>query len=126
MYSWLSVVGTVSVCYVLCLYCVVALSMAASEAVWLKGIHQELVPGAHEVLKIHCDNKVAIDLARNPGYHPRTKHISIQHHFIRDRISAGDIHVEKVASQDISVDCLTKRLSKDAHNECVSRLGLEC
>jgi len=26
-----------------------AISMAASEAVWLKGIHRELVPGAPEV-----------------------------------------------------------------------------
>ena len=85
-----------------------ALSMAASEAVWLKGIYEKLIPGALEVLKIHCDNKGAIDLARNPGYRPRTKHISIQHHFIRDRINAGDIRVEKVASEDMTADCLTK------------------
>jgi len=110
MYGWLSVVGTVSVCYVLCLF-VVALSMAASEAVWLKGIHQELVPGALEVLKIHCDNK---------GAHFNTASL----HAARGRISAGDI--EKVASQDMNADCLTKRLSKDAHNKCVRRLGLVC
>jgi len=101
-----------------------ALSMAASEAVWLKGIHRELVPGAPEVVTIHCDNKGAIDLARNPGYRPKTKHISIQHHFIRDRITAGDICVDKVASEDMIADCLTKRLPKDGHNKCVSRLGL--
>jgi len=101
-----------------------ALSMAASEAVWLKGIHRELVPGAPEVVTIHCDNKGAIDLARNPGYRPKMKHISIQHHFIRDRITAGDICVDKVASEDMIADCLTKRLPKDGHNKCVSRLGL--
>ena len=104
-----------------------ALSMAASEAVWLKGQLHELAPRTHETVKICCDNKGAIDLARNPEYRPRTKHISIQHHFIRDRVDSGDISVDKIASENMIADCLTKRLSKDAHCRCLLGLGLlEC
>ena len=101
-----------------------ALSMATSEAVWLKGLLHELVPCTHETVKICCDNKGAIDLARNP---PITKHISIQHHFIRDRVDSGDISVDKIASENMIADCLTKRLSRDAHCRCLPGLGpLEC
>ena len=104
-----------------------ALSMAASEAVWLKGIHHEIVSDSDSVdsLTIYCDNKGAIDLAKNPGYRPRTNHISVQHHFIRDRVEAGDIVVMKVASEDMIADCLTKKLSKDAHFRCFHGLGLQ-
>src|SRR5688572_5737299 len=100
-----------------------ALSMAAAEAVWLKGLHQELVPQASSVVKIFCDNKGAIDLARNPGYRAKTKHIAIQHHFIRDRISVGDICVEQIATTDMVADCLTKGLFKDVHSKCILGMG---
>ena len=104
-----------------------ALSTAASEAVWLKGIHREIVSDSDTVdpMTIYCDNKGAIDLAKNPGYRSRTKHISVQHHFIRDKVDAGDIAVMKVASEDMIADCLTKKLSKDAHFRCLPGLGLQ-
>jgi len=54
-----------------------ALSMAASEAVWLKGIYRELVPDADDIMAICCDNKGAIDLAKNPEYRPRTYRFNI-------------------------------------------------
>ncbi|GJY41941.1 putative ribonuclease H-like domain-containing protein [Tanacetum coccineum] len=34
--------------------------------------------------KIHVDNESAICVAKNPVYHSKTRHIEIQHHFIRD------------------------------------------
>jgi len=102
-----------------------ALSMAADEAVWLKGIYRELFPDADDIMTICCDNKGAIDLAKNPGYRLRTNHISIQHHFIRDLVESGDIVVTKVASEHMIADCLTKKLSKDALFRCLPGLGLQ-
>ena len=102
-----------------------ALSMAATEAIWLKGLHKELVPQASDVVEIFCDNKGAIDLARNPGYRPKTKHIAVQHHFIRDRIAIGDILVKQIETTNMVADCLTKGLCKDLHNKCISGMGLE-
>jgi hypothetical protein len=102
-----------------------ALSMAATEAIWLKGLHKELVPQASDVVEIFCDNKGSIDLSRNPGYRPKTKHIAVQHHFIRDRIAIGDILVKQIETTNMVADCLTKGLFKDVHNKCISGMGLE-
>ncbi|KAL0426869.1 UNVERIFIED_CONTAM: hypothetical protein Slati_2861700 [Sesamum latifolium] len=33
---------------------------------------------------IFCDNMSAIAMAKNPVFHARSKHIELQHHFIRD------------------------------------------
>jgi hypothetical protein len=39
------------------------------------------------------DNESAICLADNPVEHSRTKHIDIQHHFLRDHQQKGDIDI---------------------------------
>jgi hypothetical protein len=38
-----------------------------------------------------CDNKSDICMAENLIKHSRTKHIDIQHHFLRDHQQRGDI-----------------------------------
>jgi hypothetical protein len=99
-----------------------ALSVAVSEAIWIKGLYREFVVNA--TIRIYYDNKGAIDLARNPGYRPEAKHIAVQHHFSRDCIARGDIDIEKVASADTVAHCLTKGLPKDGHINSTVHMGL--
>jgi hypothetical protein len=101
-----------------------ALSMAVSEAIWIKGLYKELVVDAPVTTTVCCDNTGATDLARNPGYRLKTKHIAVQHHFIRDCIARRGINIEKVASADTVADCLTKGLCKDSHLNCTVQMGL--
>ena len=49
------------------------LSVAAAEAIWLKGLLLELMPNAPDLVKIYCDNKGAVDLSKNPSFRPKTK-----------------------------------------------------
>ncbi|XP_035740329.1 secreted RxLR effector protein 161-like [Vespa mandarinia] len=51
----------------------IALSSTAQEALWLRVIAKELDPDAVLPVTIFCNNKGAIDLAKNTGYRPRTK-----------------------------------------------------
>ena len=39
-----------------------------------------------EAVKIYKNNQDAIELANNPKFHKRTKHIDIRCHFVREKI----------------------------------------
>ncbi len=101
-----------------------ALSCCTSEAVWLKGLHNELVLTKIDSLTIYCDNKGAVDLSKNPTFHPRSKHIGIQHHFVRERVIAGEIEVIKTSSHEMTADILTKGLFNNNTLSCSMAMGL--
>jgi len=42
------------------------------------------IHGGEEMMVIRCDNQGAISLTKNPTRHARTKHINVQHHFVRE------------------------------------------
>jgi hypothetical protein len=54
-------------------------TQAAKEAVWLISLLKELSPMEQTPYAtiIYCDNQGAIALAKDPKFHPRTKHIAI-------------------------------------------------
>ncbi|GKA22387.1 hypothetical protein Tco_0708349 [Tanacetum coccineum] len=60
------------------------------------------------VTKIHVDNESAICVAKNPVYHSKTKHIEIQHHFIRDSYEKRLIEMVKIHTDYNVADLLTK------------------
>ena len=56
------------------------------ELVWVKQLLQELKFCEIQILKMYCDNQVALHIASNPIFHKRTKHIEIDCHFIREKL----------------------------------------
>ncbi|XP_020684388.2 uncharacterized protein LOC110100997, partial [Dendrobium catenatum] len=88
-----------------------ALSSAVSEVLWLRLLVEELHLPQTSPTVIHCDNTSAIALAHNPVFHARTKHIEIDHHFIRDHLDSGHISVTHLSSIDQIADIFTKPLS---------------
>lgn len=85
--------------------------------------------GNHEMIG-YCDadwasdNTSAIDLSKSTGYHARTKHIDIRHHFVRQRISYGQVEIQHVGTERMIADVLTKSLFKPKHLEFANGLGL--
>ena len=59
---------------------------------------------------IHKDNQGAIDIAKNPKHHDRTKHIDVCHHFVRERVASNDIVVSYCPTGEMVADVLTKGL----------------
>ena len=47
----------------------------------------------YSTIPILCDNTSAINLAKNPIQHSRSKHIDIKYHFIKDHVQKGDIEI---------------------------------
>lgn len=55
-----------------------------------------------------CDNKAAITIVHNPIQHDRTKHVEIDRHFIKEKMTEGVICTPYVRSEDQLADILTK------------------
>ncbi|GKB18102.1 retrovirus-related pol polyprotein from transposon TNT 1-94 [Tanacetum coccineum] len=94
---------------------------ACQHALWMKQALVDYDINLDDILVL-CDNKGVIDLSKNPVLHSRTKHIEIQHQFLRDNVQMGNISIEKVSSEDNIVDILTKPLKHEPFN--LLRLGL--
>jgi hypothetical protein len=101
-----------------------AATQAVKEAMWLKQLLSEMGFTQSQGVVIHSDNQGCIALTKNPAYHSRTKHIDIRHHFIRDRVDAGDVELQYCATDDMVADVLTKALAREKHEKHTSTLGL--
>ena len=102
-----------------------ALAHTAKESAWIKGILCEL--GFHSrdtPITIHCDNQSSMNIAKNPIFHSRTKHIDVRHHFIRERLSMNEIEITYRPTKDMLADVLTKGLGKEKHYRFVEGMGL--
>ncbi len=67
------------------------------------------------LMVIHEDNRAANELAKNPEFHHRTKHIDVRWHFGRDQQAAGKIEVVYVSTSDQIADGLTKPVDTFKH-----------
>ena len=77
-----------------------------------------------KAIVLKCDNQSSIKLAHNPIYHARTKHIEIQHHFVREKIQSKEIDLIYCNTPDNVVDIITKPLGKMNFEECRKQLGV--
>jgi hypothetical protein len=71
-----------------------------------------------------CDNESAIRLADNPVEHTRTKHIDIQHHFLRDHQQKGDIDIFHISTENQLADIFTKSLDEKTFCRLRSELNV--
>ena len=88
----------------------VALNLAAKEGLWLRYLLAELQYPQTTTL-IHVDNQSTIALSRHSMAKPRTKHIAMRWHWIREQVAAGNFYVEYIPTADNLADFLTKVLS---------------
>ncbi len=61
---------------------------------------------------LFCDNQSSIKLVKNLVYHARTKHIEIEHHYIRERVAIGDMEVAYIPIAKQEADMLTKPMGR--------------
>lgn len=67
-------------------------------------------------IALYCDNRSAVLITANPIMHETTKHIDIDAHLVRDKVSEGVVKVFQVESQKQVADILTKALGTKQHN----------
>lgn len=102
-----------------------AITEGTKEAVWLRRLFGELkIQDSRVPTTIHGDNQGSLNLAHNPVYHGRTKHIEVKHHFIREKILSKEICLEYIPTSEQLADILTKALGRTAFERLRSQLGL--
>lgn len=102
-----------------------ALSLAASEAVWLRRLIGQF--GRDQVdapTTVYEDNLGAMALSKNAVYHSRTKHIDVQYHYVRECVDNGLISIVHVGTGEMVADVLTKGLARPKFRYFCSKMGV--
>jgi hypothetical protein len=101
----------------------VAAGQCYAQLLWMR---QTLRDFGYNLSKVPllCDNESAICMADNPVEHSRTKHIDIQHHFLRDHQQKGDIEVFHISTENQLADIFTKPLDEKTFCRLRSELNV--
>jgi len=101
-----------------------AAALAAQECIWLQRLANDLHLPITKPTALFGDNQSTLKLTNNPVFHTRTKHIEIEHHFIREKVLDNIIDALEVRSEENTADIFTKPLSKTAFEFLIVKLGL--
>ena len=102
-----------------------ALKEGIKEQIWLKSLYEQLdIPQQDGENMLFSDSQSAIELAKNPEHHARTKHIDIQYHFVRQNVQNETIKLSYISTSDQPADGLTKALDSTKFGHFVKCLGL--
>lgn len=87
-----------------------AVAHVVAECCWLHQLLQELHVPLASATFVYCNNVNAIYMASNPVQHHCTKHIEIDIHFVREKVSLGEVRVLHVPTSHQFADIMTKGL----------------
>ena len=99
-------------------------AVVACEAVWLKSLLKDLQVEVFDLMTIYCDNLKGIQLAWNPVFHARTKHIDVHYYFVHEHVLSNEAKLVYVPTDRQTADIFTKPLGLD--NCCNSQVRLGC
>ncbi|KAK8946453.1 hypothetical protein KSP39_PZI007004 [Platanthera zijinensis] len=101
-----------------------AMASTTAEIVWLRRLLRDLGVQTTGPTPLFCDNRSAIQIASNPVFHERTKHIEIDCHFTRQEFLANTISLPFIASEEQVADFLTKSLTTARFRYLISKLSV--
>jgi hypothetical protein len=100
-----------------------SLSDTCRQLIWMHSFLKELgMPVG--TIPLCEDNQGAIFNASNPVQEKRTKHIDIRFHYIREKVSKGQVSLYFVTMDKNAADMFTKNLSRDSFLRCRSHLSI--
>lgn len=102
----------------------IAACMGGCQALWLQSLLKEMGMHTEDPMLLLVDNKSAINLAKNPVSHGRSKHIETRYHFLRDQVDKKNLKLEFCKSEEQLADILTKPLKRDTFVKLKVQLGI--
>ncbi|PNX61424.1 copia-type polyprotein, partial [Trifolium pratense] len=103
----------------------IAASLSTCQAIWLKNLIEEISQDKCETVTLKIDNVSAINLAKNPIAHGRSKHIKLRFHYLREQVSNGNLALMHCRSEEQVADLLTKAVTVQVFENLRSEMGIE-
>ena len=101
-----------------------AMDEACKDVAWLRQLLQDMTCRQDGPTPLWSDNTGAIALVHNGEYHPRTRHISVRYHYVRQEEKLGHVVVNFMPTEEMPADMLTKSLVEPALRKCRLRVNL--
>lgn len=101
----------------------IASSLAVCEAMWLRGLLNDLNVEVPLPINLMEDSQSCIKLAHNQET-KRCKHIDIRHHHVKDNIDKGVVDLVFVSSKDQKAALMTKPLPSVQFAKLCEAIGL--
>jgi hypothetical protein len=104
----------------------IAASLSTCQAIWLKNLVEEISQEKCDSITLKIDNVSAINLAKNPIAHGRSKHIELRFHYLREQVDNGNLSLMHCRSEEQVADLLTKAVSVQVFQRLRDLMGVEC
>lgn len=103
----------------------IATAKAANQIKYLRTLLSQLLGCVSIPTTIlYCDNKSAIDVAKNENMKSKLKHVDVKTWSIRDKLKEKTIRLEYIGTKDQIADIMTKSLRRILHKKFVNMLNL--
>lgn len=97
---------------------------ATCELQWLQYILTDLQIECNKTPVLYCDSRSALHIAANPVFHERTKHLEIDCHVVREKLTNGVMKLLPLSSANQIADMFTKALLPQPFYHLLSKLRL--
>ena len=101
-----------------------ALSDCTCQVTWIRSLLGELGYKL-KAIPICGDNQGSIFMASNPVTEPRSKHINIHYHGIRESVAKGNVELFFIDGAENPANLLTKNLPRKKFTKFRAQLGLQ-
>lgn len=102
-----------------------AMATTMAEFVWLRQLLTDFNIPLEQSTLLFCDNNATIQIANNPTFHERTKHIEVNCHFVRKKVEDKTIKLLPIKSAMQLADMFTKPLPGSKLQPFMGKLGLK-
>jgi hypothetical protein len=102
----------------------IAAALSSCQEVWLNNLMNELCEVKNSNVVIKVDNTSAINLAKNPVAHGRSKHIEMRFHYLREQVSKGILTLEHCKSELQLADIFTKATQVEVFKRLRDLMGV--
>jgi hypothetical protein len=94
------------------------------EIMWMRYFLEEIGYDVSDPSPLFLDSASALQVIKNPEHQSTMKHVHRSHHWIRDHVEQGDIHVQHVRTDENIADIFTKPLGRTKFEYLHAKLGL--